>query len=262
MIKKLLNKISAERSDIENDLFSYTFIQHQRVYDFCKKYIKNKNVLEAGCGSGFGTYRLADYAKNIIGIDVDEFSLNKAKEKFKKPNLSFILGDITSLGLSRKFDVIISLQVIEHIEEDLFFVEKLQSMLETNGLLILSTPNRLTSSFNENPYHVREYSFKELQQLLKRNFKSVKMLGLHGNKTIRKYEKIRRAQIEKFLSFDLLKIRKNIPLTLKKRLFDIASTINRYIILKKNKNLFFKSNDFVIKNQTKNALDIIAICKN
>ena len=84
-----------------------------------------------------------------------------------------ILGDMTDSGLpSESFDLVISVEVIEHVDEDDKFVSEIGRVLKPGGRFIMTTPN---GDFveNRNPDHKRHYKRRELIRLLERHFASV-----------------------------------------------------------------------------------------
>jgi len=261
---KFLHKLSAERTDPENLGFSYFFYQHQKVYSFCKKFIRGKKVLEVGSGSGYGTKKLSKNAKSIIAIDKDKISINKSKNVYKSVNIDFIYCKVENYFSKDRFDVIISLQVIEHLKDPKILLEKLHHLIKEDGLFIFSTPNRLTQSYNENPYHYKEYSSKELSNLLSNYFREITFYGLYGDKIVTKQEKIRKEYVLSFLNRDKLKLRKFIPRKFRQFFFDIASFLSREIINRKNRNItnISEKNFRIIKEKTTKSIDIIIICKN
>lgn len=94
--------------------------------------------------------------------------------KDKRSNIeNFIFGDMTNSVLeSESYDVIVSVEVIEHVEEDDKFVSEISRVLKSDGVFILTTPN---GDFveNHNPDHKRHYKKAELEKLLKKYFGKV-----------------------------------------------------------------------------------------
>lgn len=264
MIKKILYKISAERIDIENPYLSPFFSQQQKAYSFSEKYAKNKTVLEIGSGSGYGAHRLAQSAKKILAIDKDTISIEKSKKKFKKRNLAFLCADADTFISKQKFDCVISLQVLEHIPpKDLKnYLTVITACLNKNGICIISTPNAKTSSYNENPYHYKEYQGSELSSLLSRYFKTVSLYGLAGDDKVKEFEKIRKKTVLSFLAKDKLQIRKFIPRKLKQFLFDVATSANKAALHKKSKDFqkISEKNYKISEFNPEKSLDIIAVC--
>lgn len=104
---------------------------------------KESKILDMGCGKGWVTNYLYELGfKNIIGSDVNKKHLEIASGNF--PNLKFIniSGADNNLKKMYKnyFDVIISIEVIEHIYEPHIFIDNCFEILKYNGILFLSTP--------------------------------------------------------------------------------------------------------------------------
>lgn len=254
-----LDKIKAERIDIEDALTAPFFYQQQKAYSFCQKYINNKTTLEVGSGSGFGAYCLAKNAKKIVAIDKDFRSIERSKKNYKRKNLTFLPFTIENFQLKEDFEVIIILQVIEHIIDVNSFIKKLIPFLKKNGVLIISTPNSLTQSYNENPYHHKEFNHHELKNLLSNYFNKIDLYGVKGDKFVLEYELLRKRQVIHFLSKDKLNLRKFIPRSVKQFLFDIASFTRKSST--QNKNKITENNFKISKINLKNSIDLIAVCK-
>lgn len=98
-------------------------------------------ILEIGSGLGYFTYSLAKAGYNITGIDISETAVNKAKVTFGD---YFICTGISEYAHDNagKFDIVISTEVIEHIENPLEFVDSVLILLKPGGKVILTTPNK------------------------------------------------------------------------------------------------------------------------
>jgi 2-polyprenyl-3-methyl-5-hydroxy-6-metoxy-1,4-benzoquinol methylase len=266
MIFNFFHKISAERTDFENPRVSPFFFQEQRVYSFAKTYCKDKTVLEIGSGDGYGANRLAEAAKKVIAIDKDKATISLSKNRFKKSNLKFLNVDIESYMPKEKVDVIVSFQVLEHIipENIKLYFEAISNSLKKSGLCIISTPNSITSSYNENPYHYKEFTSSELQRLLSLYFKNVKMYAVMGDKDVKKFEAARRKSVLAFLLKDKFGLRHYIPRRLRQILFDISS-FNARTRLDKNiaaTQLIREQNYKITDSNIKLGRDLVAVCSN
>jgi len=148
--------------------------EHMDRYRFAEDYVKGKTVLDAGCGVGYGTHHLSRYAERIIGVDKSEEAIKYAKEHYKAENLIFVVGDCTHLPIfdAESFDVIVSFEVIEHVRNYIAFLSEMHRLLKKDGIFICSTPdkNRFTT---RDPYHLKEFTFKEFKCVLKRFFNQV-----------------------------------------------------------------------------------------
>ena len=141
-------------------------------YTFAKKYCKNKKVLDIGCGFGLGTSIVGEVATNILGIDYSVEAIKNAK-KNKLKNVDFKTLDALKLSkITKKFDVILSFEIIEHLtfSQAQTFIRDMHKLLNKNGILLLTTPNGLLTKFflgrPHNPYHIKEYKPGELESML------------------------------------------------------------------------------------------------
>ena len=107
--------------------------------------IKNTEILDLGCGYGWMSNFLKKFG-NYTGVDFSNSSIEFANKNFKE-NGNFILADEMSLTLGlpieKKFDIIVCSEVIEHVVDQISFVQQIQMFLKPNGHLFLTTPNQL-----------------------------------------------------------------------------------------------------------------------
>ena len=144
-----------------------TVLEHQLRYSFAQKFVKNKTVIDLGCGIGYGSYMLANAsAKKVYGLDIDRGAIKQAKHRYLQKNITYILSDSVHTGLSSSVaDVIVAFEIIEHLKNPKKFIQEVTRLLKPNGVFILSTPNS-EMSFGDNPYHIKEFSLNELKKLL------------------------------------------------------------------------------------------------
>lgn len=110
--------------------------------------IKNKNVLEVGCGTGRHTRRLLAMGNKVTGIDVSEGMLQRLREKIHDKDLILLNGDFTNTDISGgPFDAIIESLVLEHVPDLTVFFRKSRGLLKPGGQLFLSEihPERTSS---------------------------------------------------------------------------------------------------------------------
>jgi len=159
---------------------------HLHRYLITSRFVKNKIVLDAASGEGYGSFILSKNAKKVFGVDIDEKTILQAKEKYKKEKIDFINANVTNLPFRENFfDVIISFETIEHLSkgDGIKFLEQIKKILKKDGILILSTPNKertLLSSY-KNIYHIHEYYESEIVEILKKYFKNVKIYNQEIN---------------------------------------------------------------------------------
>jgi len=162
---------------------NYWFRRHEIAYRFALPYVAGRTVLEIGCGEGYGTALLARAAQHVLGIDYDALTVAHASRRY--PGVDFVRANLAALPLpAASVDVVATLQVIEHVWNHREFVGECLRVLRPGGLLIVTTPNRLTFSPGldapVNPFHTKEFTAAELAHLLTRcGFESPDVFGLH-----------------------------------------------------------------------------------
>lgn len=159
-------------------------IEHRLRYNLAKGFIKNRVVIDLGCGVGYGTYELAKGgARKLYGIDIDNYAIRYAKEYYGHKNITYNVENALNTKLSsRTADVVIAFEVIEHMKNPKKFLHEVSRLLKPNGIFIMSTPNR-AASFGDNPYHIKEFTFQELTKALS-IFKILHFYGQHRTSKI------------------------------------------------------------------------------
>ncbi len=111
------------------------------------KPLANKRTLDVGCGAGLLCEPLARLGGTVTGVDAAEENIAAAREHAKGSGLpiEYRWGDVGQLGLV-DYDLVTSMEVIEHVADKAAFVAALASALKPGGLMILSTPNRTPQS--------------------------------------------------------------------------------------------------------------------
>lgn len=126
-------------------------------------------VLEIGCGTGNFTVQLAQHCRHLTAVDLDADYVATARSRLPHaPQVEFLTGDATQMTWGDRFDTVILLDVLEHIEQDAEFLHRLRSLLTPGGRLILKVPagQRLYSSLDANVGHYRRYNKTSLAQIL------------------------------------------------------------------------------------------------
>jgi len=155
---------------------------HEHRYRSILDLVRGKSVVDFGSGAGYGSALLASTAESVVGFDVSEDAIKHATATWSKGNLTFTssLKEITSL--ENRVDVVVSFEMIEHVEDGSKAIFLMKSLLRSNGMLILSTPNKSVYQDQlqrNNPFHLHEYYFEELADLLKSSFTFVDVYGQH-----------------------------------------------------------------------------------
>jgi SAM-dependent methyltransferase len=162
---------------VDIDLFN----EHMARYTFAVRLARGKRVLDAGCGSGYGSLELARVAQSVTGVDVAAEAVEFARENYSAPNLTFDTASVNELPYGNEtFDLVVAFEVIEHLEDWRGFLAEARRVLSPSGQLIVSTPNRLyytesRGAEGSNPFHIHEFDFAEFRAELKGVFPFVSM---------------------------------------------------------------------------------------
>ena len=127
-------------------------------------------------------------------------------------------------------------------------------------MLFRSTPN-IRMTLTRNPWHIREYTSKQLEDLASKNFNKIIMKGISGNKKVKKYYDDNKKSVEKFKRLDFLNLEKHLPNFLYKIPYEFLNRINRNKLSEKNKSLVssISTNDYLLKNDHPENLDLFLI---
>jgi len=141
-------------------------------YKWANRNLKNSLVLEIPCGLGWGT-KLLKSAKTVYAVDIDLFSMLRAKEICTKKNKVVFSADMCFLPFPDcGIDAVCCLEGIEHIsrQSGKLFIDECYRVLKTNGKLLISSPHGVDGQHSGNPYHLHEYTSDELEFLLEGQF--------------------------------------------------------------------------------------------
>ena len=143
-----------------------------------RAYCVDKVVLDLGCGAGYGGGMLKDAgAAMVVGVDISFEAASFAKNE--AAGLHVAVSSVTEIPLrDASIDVVVSFEVIEHIHSPELLVREARRVLRSEGVFIVSTPNR--SVYNEsrsepNPFHVSEMEVDEFRRVLSQYFPFVEM---------------------------------------------------------------------------------------
>lgn len=177
--------LTGERTIPGLDIENYWFRRHEVVYQRLAERCVGADVLEAGCGEGYGADLIAGVARRVIAVDYDEAAVAHVRSRY--PRVDVMQANLAQLPLpDASVDIVVNFQVIEHLWDQTQFVVECARVLRPSGLLLMSTPNRITFSPGRdtpiNPFHTRELNAAELTRLLvDGGFTDVSVSGLfHG----------------------------------------------------------------------------------
>jgi len=115
-----------------------------------KKYpLSGINVLDIGCGGGLLSEPMCRLGANVTAIDASNKNIAIAKLHAKKNNLkiNYICSSPEKLKTTKKFDVILNMEIVEHVEDVDFFLKSCANLLKKNGLMFVATINKTLKSY-------------------------------------------------------------------------------------------------------------------
>jgi len=111
--------------------------------------LKNLDILDIGCGGGLLSEPMSRLGGNVTGIDASEKNIKIAKLHMKKSKLkiNYICSSPETLKIKKKFDIILNMEIIEHVDDVNFFLKKSSELLKKDGLMFVATLNKTLKSY-------------------------------------------------------------------------------------------------------------------
>jgi SAM-dependent methyltransferase len=171
-----ITELSVERAMPEEMAGRLMESEHRTRYAWAAQLAAGRDVLDAGCGSGYGTAILAAAgAQRVVGIDISDDAIEYARSSFSGSAKEFHLADIRQLPYDDStFDLAVCFEVIEHVEEQQQVIGELRRILRPRGILAISSPNRDVYPAG-NPHHTHEFVPDELARVLAGAFAKVRL---------------------------------------------------------------------------------------
>ncbi len=129
------------------------YLKENIVYNFK---LKNKSkplsgikILDIGCGGGLLSEPMSRMGANVTGIDASDKNIKIAKVHSKKNKLkiNYLCSSPEKLKIGKKFDVILNMEIVEHVEDIDFFLKSCSKLLKKNGLMFVATINKTLKSY-------------------------------------------------------------------------------------------------------------------
>ena len=129
------------------------YLKENIVYNFK---LKNKSkplsgikILDIGCGGGLLSEPMSRMGANVTGIDASDKNIKIAKLHSKKNKLkiNYLCSSPEKLKIEKKFDVILNMEIVEHVEDIDFFLKSCSKLLKKNGLMFVATINKTLKSY-------------------------------------------------------------------------------------------------------------------
>ncbi len=181
------------------------YLLHTASYEFAASYCEGKQVLDLGCGSGYGAAEIAAIAAGVHAVDISSEAIAFACANYPASNLEFstIIPDTALPFEDGSFDVVLSFQVIEHVNDHDQYLAEAARVLTAGGVLVLITPDRKNRLFPGqkpwNRWHLREYSNRQLSELTAKYFKLESSLEMGARKDVAEFE-LKRYRTAKWLT--------------------------------------------------------------
>ncbi len=118
--------------------------------------IKNKykpfnglNILDIGCGGGLLSEPMARLGANVVGIDASDQNIKVAKYHLKKSklNIKYLNASPENLKIKEKFDVVLNMEIVEHVENVNFFIKESSKFMKKSGIMFIATLNQTLKSY-------------------------------------------------------------------------------------------------------------------
>ncbi len=146
--------------------------EHLARYRWACEFLPRRRALDCSCGPGYGTAMLADAgAAHVIGVDIAPDAIADAQRMYPRPNIEYHNIDAYQLRPETlgTFDLITSLETIEHVTEPERLLDVFAALLNEDGVLLLSCPNEGVQGAG-NPFHVWSADLERLRGWLQQRF--------------------------------------------------------------------------------------------
>ena len=181
-------------------------------------FLQNLNILDIGCGGGLISEPMARLGANVIGIDASKNNIKVAKLHSKKSGLDikYLNSSPENLKDFEKFDIILNLEIVEHVDDVNLYIKSCHKLLKKNGLMFTATLNRSFASYIKAiigaeyilrwlPIGTHDWNKfikpEELEKLLlQENFTTFDITGLQYNPLFNKWKKSRDLSVNYIIS--------------------------------------------------------------
>ena len=154
---------------------------HRQRYVWASQFARGARTMDIACGVGYGSAILKELgAQSVVGVDISPEAIAEANELYAKENVRFFCCDYRQLAaecsqapslllnlFNQQFDLIVSLETIEHVPDPDHFFRTILRGLRQGGVFVGSVP--VTPSVDANPYHLNDFSPKGFRRLLARH---------------------------------------------------------------------------------------------
>jgi ubiquinone/menaquinone biosynthesis C-methylase UbiE len=155
--------------------------EHEARYRWAAPLATGHEVLDAGCGVGYGAAILARAgARRAVGVDRSPEAISNAADRVGDL-AEFVIGDLMDLPFpDDSFDLVTCFEAIEHVSNREVALDELRRVVRPEGVLAISSPNR-DVYLPGNPHHIHEFTPAELEEALGRRFANVRLYRQQAN---------------------------------------------------------------------------------
>ena len=113
------------------------------------KPLEGINILDIGCGGGLLSEPMSRMGANVTGIDASDKNIKIAKlhSKENKLKINYLCSSPEKLKSKKKFDVVLNMEIVEHVEDIDFFLNSCSKLLKKNGIMFVATLNKTLKSY-------------------------------------------------------------------------------------------------------------------
>ena len=110
---------------------SFVFARHRFAYEWARQFVIGKDVLDIGCGTGYGCKILSEQARSVLGVDYSAEAVEFCRKNFTASNIEYLKMDAAQPKLDKQFDVVVSFQVIEHLQHPDKFLDNCKKIFQS-----------------------------------------------------------------------------------------------------------------------------------
>jgi 2-polyprenyl-3-methyl-5-hydroxy-6-metoxy-1,4-benzoquinol methylase len=143
-----------------------TFADHLRRYRLAQRYAVRRSVLDAACGSGYGSAMLQRVSgRPVVGVDYRIEALRYAHQRYGRPGVRFVQADLDWFDWPYgAFEAVVSLETVEHLRKPRDFIRRVHERLPSGGVFAVSTP--VTPTLAGDPWHRHEWTEAEVRAMV------------------------------------------------------------------------------------------------
>lgn len=149
------------------------YFAHLSIYYFALSQALNKQVFDAGCGSGYGSFYIAEHGAEFVeGVDISAIAIEFDRKHFKRDNLHFQVMSLEDINQfpDQEFDLIYTSNVLEHVPEVSKFFAHSTRLLKQDGQMIIAVPPVVDDNSRQininNPYHLNIWTPRQWQAVI------------------------------------------------------------------------------------------------